>query len=181
MKNTIVISIYVIGIIGWFLFWHLYIKKDILKKVKLLHIPFYLCLFFLTANLFVSGVNTTVGETQLEENLFLFLDSRSNLVISSIASILVVATIIYGTSNRKFPLKFIEFEAFSFISLLGLMAPVIWIPGGNTNHLMYLRHFQTIAFLWGVFLCISGIMILLYDLSDMHKTKHEHDNLRKEE
>ncbi len=172
MNNTIVIGIYVLGIIGWILFWRFYIKKDILEEVKLLRIPFYLCLFFLTVNLLISGTNTTVGETQLEENLFLFLDSRSSLVISAISSILVVATIIYGTSDRKFPLKFIEFETFSFISLLGLMSPVIWIPGGTPHHLMYLRHFQTIAFLWGIFLCISGIMILLYDLSDMYKAKH---------
>jgi len=171
MDNIIIISIYILGIIGWILFWYLYIKKDILKKVKLLRFPFYLCLFFLISNLIISGLNTTVGKTQLEENLFLFLDTRSGLVISAISSILVVATIIYGTSDRKFPLKFIEFEAFSFISLLGLMSPIIWIPGGNPHHLMYLRHFQTIAFLWGIFLCISGIMILLYDLSDMHKTK----------
>jgi len=170
VNSTIVISIYILGIIGWFLFWRLYIKLDILKKIKLLRIPFYLCFIFLISNLLVSGTNPIVGDTRLEESLFLFIDFRSGLVISAIVSLLVVATIIYGTSNRKFPLKFIQFEAFSLISLLGLTSPVIWIPAGNPLHLMLLRHFQTIGFLWGVFLCISGIMILLHDLSDMHKS-----------
>jgi hypothetical protein len=114
----------------------------------------------------ISGFNTEVGSKELEESLFMFLDSRSNLVISATSSILVVATIIYGTSTLQFPLKFIQFEAFSFISLLGLMSPIIWIPGGNPCQLMVLRQFQTISFLWGIFLCISGIMILLFDLSD---------------
>jgi len=169
MEQIVVVLIYSAGIVGWLLFWACYIRLESLRENPLLFIPFLLCLVFLGLNLCISGSNTGVGDSKLEESLFHFLDARSGLVISATASVLVVVTIIYGASSRRFPLKFIQFEAFSFMVLLGIMAPVVWIPQGDPKPLMLLRHCQTVAFLWGVFLCVSGIMILLNDLMEMRR------------
>lgn len=78
-----------------------------------------------------------------------------------------MATIIYGVSREKFPTLFIRLETLSFVCLIGLMAPVTWIPIDKPYWLMILRHAQTVPYLMGIFLCVSGIMVLLYDLSEL--------------
>ena len=159
--------VYGTGIFFWLGFWRFHIRFGQFRVNPWLLYPFLGGLFFMGVNLWISGTNPVYGDSHLEEFLFRFLDARCGLVIGATSSILVVATIIYGASGTKFPLQFIRFEAFSFMSLLGVMVPLVWIPQGDPRALMLLRHCQTVGFLWGVFLCISGIMILLKDLLEM--------------
>lgn len=156
--------IYLTGIIGWLLFWWFVVKPENIKSNPLLWLPFVLCLFFLCANMIISGSDSYVSHIELEESLFHFLDARSALAIKATASVLVVATIIYGVSVKKLPELFIILESYAFIALIGLMAPITWIPTNAPEMLMPLRHMQTIPFLWGLFLAVAGIVVLLKDV-----------------
>lgn len=167
MENSYVCTIYMVGILVWILLW---IYSGAMKQqrvIKSLYIPFFLCILFMAANGLISGCNPAVGDVGLEESLFNFLEARAGLTLEVSASILVIATIIYGVSREKFPTLFIRLETFSFVCLIGLMAPVTWIPTDRPEWLMILRHLQTVPYLMGIFLCVSGIMVLLNDLSEM--------------
>lgn len=167
MENSYVCNIYMVGILVWILLWIYSGAMKSQKVIKSLYIPFFLCILFMAANGFISGCNPSVGNTDLEESLFNFLENRAGLTLEVSASVLVVATIIYGVSREKFPTLFIRLETLSFVCLIGLMAPVTWIPIDKPYWLMILRHAQTVPYLMGIFVCVSGIMVLLYDLSEL--------------
>lgn len=167
MENSCVCTIYIVGILVWILLWIYSGAMKSQRVIKSLYIPFFLCILFMAANGFISGCNPSVGNTDLEESLFNFLENRAGLTLEVSASVLVVATIIYGVSREKFPTLFIRLETLSFVCLIGLMAPVTWIPIDKPYWLMILRHAQTVPYLMGIFLCVSGIMVLLYDLSEL--------------
>jgi hypothetical protein len=71
---------------------------------------------------------------------------------------------VYGLSIQRVPVEFVRFMVYSFVALLGLMAPLLWMPEGVAEGLFILRHFQTVALTMGLFLCVGGIVILLRDL-----------------
>lgn len=167
MENSYVCTIYMTGILVWILLWIYSGAMKSQRVIKSLYIPFFLCILFMAANGIISGCNPAVGDIGLEESLFNFLEARAGLTLEVSASVLVVATIIYGVSREKFPTLFIRLETLSFVCLIGLMAPVTWIPIGQPYWLMILRHIQTVPYLMGIFLCVSGIMVLLNDLSEM--------------
>lgn len=167
MKNYYVCAIYFIGILLWISLW-IYCGAMKSQRVnKSLYLPFILCILFMAANGLISGCYSSTGSIDLEESLFDFLESRAGLTLNVSASILVIATFIYGVSREKFPILFIRLETWSFVCLIGLMAPVTWIPINKPELLVILRHIQTVPYLMGIFLCVSGIMVLLYDLSEM--------------
>lgn len=124
----------------------------------------------------ISGSDSYVSHIELEESLFHFLDARSRLAIKATASVLVVASIIYGVSVKRLPKLFIAMESYAFISLIGLMAPITWIPTNAPEMLMPLRHIQTVPFLWGLFLAVGGIVVLLQDVNKVFA-----DEVNKEE
>lgn len=166
MENINVCAIYMIGILAWISLWICSGAMKSLKVIKTLWVPFCLCILFMLANGLIIVCNLSVGEVELEESLFNFLENRSQLALEVSASLLVVATIIYGVSSEKYPALFIRLETLSFICLIGFMAPVMWIPVNQPYWLMILRHAQTVPYLMGIFLCVSGIMVLLNDISE---------------
>lgn len=166
MENINVCAIYMIGIIAWISLWIYSGAMKSQKVIKTLCVPFCLCILFMLANGLIIGCSLSVGNVELEESLFNFLEDRSQLTLEVSASVLVVATIIYGASREKFPALFIRLETLSFVCLIGFMAPIMWIPINQPYWLMILRHAQTVPYLMGIFLCVSGIMVLLNDLSE---------------
>ncbi len=58
-------------------------------------------------------------------------------------------------------------ESYAFIALIGLMAPITWIPTNQPDLLLILRHAQTVPFLWGLFLAVGGIVVLLQDVNQV--------------
>lgn len=165
--------IYIIGIVIWLIFWWQQITPVAIRENKLLMVPFVLCLFFLSVNLLLSGGDTHVADIALEESLFHFLDARSGLAIKATASVLVVASIIYGVSVKRLPKLFILLESYAFIALIGLMAPITWIPTDQPDLLLVLRHAQTVPFLWGLFLAVAGIVVLLQDVNRVFSNEDE--------
>lgn len=165
MHEFISEAIYALAIPLWLLVWRAVDGYSLLRTTRLLWLPFGLCLFYLLGNLLVVGVfGGQVGEAHYEESRFVFIGERAMIAVQATASVLIVATLVYGLTIRKVPLDFIRFMVFSFVALLGIMAPILWIPEGSASGLYLLRHFQTVALIYGLFLCVGGIVILLRDL-----------------
>lgn len=160
-------SIYALAIPLWLIVWYAVDGYSLLKTTRLLWIPFVLCLTYLLGNLLMVGLlGAEMGDAHYEESRFVFIGERAMIAVQATASVLIVATLVYGLTIRKVPLDFIRFMVYSFVALLGLMAPIIWIPEGSAAGLFLLRHFQTVALTYGLFLCVGGIVVLLRDLLD---------------
>lgn len=101
---------------------------------------------------------------EVEENLFRFLDSRTTNINSVISGILVISAVIYSVADRKFPHFFLRYVGATYISLIGFMTPIIWIPTDKLDWLRGLRAFQTVPFTFGIFLAITAVLILLTDV-----------------
>lgn len=165
MHELLSTTLYALSIPLWLLVWHAIDGYRLFKTTRLLWIPFLLCLAFLLGNLLmVTLLGGATGDAHYEESRFVFIGERAMIAVQATASVLIVATLVYGLTIRKVPLDFIRFMVYSFVALLGLMAPIIWIPEGSASGLFLLRHFQTVALNYGLFLCVGGIVILLRDL-----------------
>ncbi|MEE4304296.1 MAG: hypothetical protein V2J19_09070 [Wenzhouxiangella sp.] len=167
MSELLSESIYALAIPLWLVIWYAVDGYSLLRTTRLLWIPFVLCLAYLLGNLLmVSLLGAQMGDAHYEESRFVFIGERAMIAVQATASVLIVATLVYGLTIRKVPLDFIRFMVYSFVALLGLMAPILWIPEGSASGLFLLRHFQTVALTYGLFLCVGGIVVLLRDLLD---------------
>ncbi|WP_133127760.1 hypothetical protein [Legionella nagasakiensis] len=159
-----IILIYSAGIVLWPIIWFFLDGYSLLLKNKWIILPFMLCIVVLISNIALQFVGHPVFSIQLEEELFRFLDFRSANIISIISGILVISAVIYGVSKRKIPRLFIRFVALTFITLLGFMIPIIWIPTNKPEWLQVLRAYQTVPFTYGIFFSTTAILILLEDI-----------------
>lgn len=158
-------AMYFVGIVIWLILWHVVNGYDLMRRrVPLLRIPFILACVVLLANLLIWSTNASAAAVELEEGLFNFLDSRTANVVSATASVLVIATIIYGVQQSVIPKDFLRYEAISFICFIGFATPLVWIPTNRPEWLMVLRHYQTIPFTYGLFFSVGGIIVLLESL-----------------
>jgi hypothetical protein len=157
--------IYLTAIAAWLLVWRVADGYNLMtSRVKSLWIPFALAISFLSVNAVLVFLFDGVGTSDYEESRFVFIDNRAMLAIQALAAILIVATIVYGLTVRKLPLEFIRFMVYAVVAVLGLVAPILWIPDGFTVGFFLLRHFQNAALLIGLFLCVAGIIVMLGDL-----------------
>jgi hypothetical protein len=156
---------YMGGILIWLLLWSMVDGYTLMQeRVHRLWIPFFMALLILLANLVLWSLFPGVASLEVEESLFTFVDHRTSNVAATTASILVIATIIFGTARASIPESFLRYVAYSFICFIGFVAPIIWIPPQHPEWLVLLRHYQTIAFTYGVFLSVSGVLVLLHSL-----------------
>lgn len=170
------IVIYVCTILLWFVVWYGATGYRLMKDNKLLIMPWLLCPLFLIGNLLMTILFGEVGTTEYEESRFAYLTDRASIAVQATASIVIVATIVYGMSIKRVPVHFIRFMVYTFICVLGLMAPVLWIPLNSPEMFYILRHSQTIALNYGLFFCVAGIIILLKDLLSHGDVKISFDN-----
>lgn len=165
MHALIVATIYGLAMPLWLLVWWAVDGYRLFRQAPMLWLPFVLALAYLAGNLLmVIFVGANTGSAEYEESRFVFIGERAMIAVQATASVLIVATLVYGLTIRKVPVDFIRFMVYSFVALLGLMAPILWIPEGSAAGLFTLRHFQTVALIFGLFLCVGGIVILLRDL-----------------
>jgi hypothetical protein len=149
----------------WLLFWHRAMAApDLLRRYPLLRAPWLGgALVQLFGALLALQHGASPGR-EFEAVLFDVLHSRADLVLSASASILVVATVVYGVNQQAPPQPFIRLMSFALVALLGFMLPVVWIPPQHEEWMSLLRHVQTASFNWGLFLMCAGLLILLQDL-----------------
>ncbi|MCK8516359.1 hypothetical protein M0534_08475 [Methylonatrum kenyense] len=164
METAVAAAIYGIAIPLWLYLWHAAEGFSQMRNVRYLWLPFTFALLYLGGNLLLVLFFHEVGLSHYEESRFAFIGERAMIAVQATASVLIVATIVYGLTIRKVPLNFIRFMVFSFVALLGFMAPILWVPESMPGGFATLRHFQTVALIFGLFYCVSGIVVLLKDL-----------------
>lgn len=164
MHVTIAITIYLIALPLWLMTWWWIGGFGMQRYDRMLLIPNSLCLLFLVINLLLIVQYGDVGSVEYEEGRFGFIQDRAMIVVQATASVLIVAVLVYGLTVRKVPVEFIRFLLYAFIFLLGVMAPIIWIPIEQPGFFFVLRHIQSAALIFSLFLCVAGIIVLLRDI-----------------
>ena len=178
--------VYVIGILIWLFIWYFANGYEHMRKKKLVLLAFTMCIISLAANAFISFFyNEAVGSTALQESLFSFLDVRTTNIVQGTAGILIIATIIYQSSKRHLPKDFLKFIALAYVFLIGFMSPLIWIPVNKPDWLKKLLAYQTVAYFYGIFLSVGGIIVLIDDLyqasvADIRREKEKKEDEQKE-
>lgn len=160
-----VIIIYVVGIVLWPILWFWLDGYSLFLKNKWVILPFVWCMVVLMSNTALQLIDGPVLSMEMEENLFHFLDQRSDNIINIIASILVISAVIYGVGDREIPRLFLRFVAATFIVFLAFVIPVVWVPRDRPEYIQILRAYQTVPFTYGTFFAITSILILLDDVT----------------
>lgn len=156
--------IYATAMMLWGFLWYTADGYRLMGEVRLMWLPFCLCLLYLAGNLVLVAMYGQIGDVPYEESRFVFIGERAQIAVQATASVLIVATIVYGLTIRRVPVNFIRFMVYTFVTLLGLMAPILWIPLELAEGFYVLRHFQTAALTYALFFCVGGIVLLLDDL-----------------
>lgn len=125
MAINCTIFLYCFSLAFWIVVWWSAAGFSLIRANRALWIPFGLNLMFLTINLALVIFFGEIGGTEYEESRFIFIGERAGLAIHATASVLIVATIVYGLSIKRVPVHFIRFMIYAFITILGLMAPII--------------------------------------------------------
>jgi len=157
-------ALYALATVAWLVVWRAANGYELMRRVPLLWMPFLLAVVFLVANGGTALLFDAVGSAEYEESRFAFIEGRASIAVQAVAAILIVATIVYGLTIRRLPVDFIRFMVYAVIAILGVMAPILWIPDGAAAGFFVLRHFQNVALLFGLFLCVGAIILMLDDL-----------------
>ncbi|WP_018145481.1 MULTISPECIES: hypothetical protein [unclassified Thioalkalivibrio] len=161
---NVVVWIYVLAVPLWIGIWWSATGFRLMRHNRLLALPFLLSLVYVIGNALLVAVFGGLSEATYEEGRYVFITDRAMIAVQATASVLIVATIVYGLSIRRVPVHFIRFMVYAFVALLGVMAPILWIPAQEAEFFFVLRHVQSIGLNFGLFLCVAGIVVLLQDL-----------------
>lgn len=156
--------IYIVGMFIWPLLWLHLSNYEKLKQHKILYFPLSACIIVLLLNSILSLYHGNADAVEIEESLFEFLDKRTANINSVVSGILVITAVIYSVGDRKIPSSFMRYIAATYISFVGFMTPVIWIPTDRLEWLRLLRSFQTVPFTFGVFFAVTAILIIIKDV-----------------
>ncbi|MCA1773279.1 MAG: hypothetical protein LC677_11985 [Halomonas sp.] len=164
MMEYVATAIYLASVPLWLAIWASADGFKLMAENRLLLIPLLLGIAYLGGNALLTFAFTGVGDISYEEARFAYITDRAMIAVQATASVLIVATIVYGLTIKRVPVNFIRFMVYSFIAILGVMAPLLWVPIELPGMFYVLRHLQSIALNMGLFLCVAGITVLLRDL-----------------
>lgn len=148
----------------WLLLWWFIGGFTRSKSNRLMWLPFALSVAYLLANGLLGWNFSEIGDVAYEESRFGFIDSRAKMGLEAATGSLVVATIVYGLTIKKLPIDYLRFIITAYVCIVGVASPILWIPIEIPEMFFVLRHFQTIALNFGLFLVVGGVIILLDDL-----------------
>lgn len=131
-----------------------------------LWLPFILAIIYLLANGSLGFFFSGIGDTAYEEGRFAFIDSRARLGVDAGAAAVIVATIVYGLTIKRLPKAFLKFVIAAFVALLGITAPILWVPVEIPEMFFFLRHIQTIAMNFALFWVVAALIVMLRDMFD---------------
>jgi len=166
MSGYIAFMAYLVGLAGWYGVWHYLLGFSILKRMKLLLLPFLGAQFVFGVNMvlafftescdyttelalyqYVEANATTVGGMSLAIAVFWVFASRGNMLEEADPLVKMFLWLL--------------FWSFLF-SVLGVL-PLYWCPPGG-YWLMTLRHIKTVPFLYGLFTLASALVVFMYKL-----------------
>ena len=117
---------------------------------------------------------TGIGDTPYEGSKFGLIDSRARLGVDAAAAAVIVATTVYGLTIKRLPKAFLKSGIAAFVALLGITAPILWVPIELPELLFFLRHLQTIGMNFALFWVAAALIVMLKDMFDHSYFMVEH-------
>ncbi|ROQ24204.1 hypothetical protein [Gallaecimonas pentaromativorans] len=171
----IAITVYSLGLLGWYGLWHALVGYPLLAKLKYLRIPFWGAQFVFVANV-VLGYYTPEIDYQTELALYPYVEANA----TTVASMSLAIAVFWVFVSKDKPLEeagslvkiFLWLLLWSFlISVMGAL-PLYWVPPGG-YWLMTLRHLKCLPFFYSLFLLSSALIVFMYELRYRRTHLHE--------
>ncbi|WP_115720243.1 hypothetical protein [Gallaecimonas mangrovi] len=171
----IAITIYSLGLIGWYLLWHALVGLPLLNKLRYLHIPFWGAQFVFIANI-VLGAFAPHIDYQTELQLYPYVETNS----TTVAGMTLAIAVFWVFVSKNKPLEetgslvkiFLWLLLWSFlIAVMGTL-PLYWVPPGG-YWLMCLRHLKSVPFFYSLFLLSSALIVFMYELRYRRELIHQ--------
>ena len=163
--NWVLFLIYGGGMVLWYYLWGAARGFALMKKDRLLLIPFYLVFFILFSQIVIAFIyETTFSVMKNELALISIIETNTTQLLQSNVGVLIVAPVIVSIIKKNLNHDFIVFQAFSLIFVAGGVLPIYWTPENHGEFLYYLRHSKTVPYTIGIGFLIGGILILLKHL-----------------
>ena len=163
--KKILISVYLLGIIGWCLTWFFVDGFQYSSKIYLLWFPFIACIVILVVNLLLwKDIDKVDDPDNYDKELqkIQYVERNAAHMVTSITGVLLIATAISAIkSNSPIPSEAILFESLAFICAVVGVLPKYWIPSRKPYWLVILRHLKTVPFTYAISLFLGGLIILL--------------------
>ena len=177
MNNTTIIAliVYSIGLIGWYFIWYLVVGFGLLKKMRLLHFPFWGAQFVFVVNIILAFFAVD-HEYAIELQLYPYVENNAKAVASM--SLAIAVFWVFVTKDKlldkaHLPVKlflWLLFWAF-LISVVGTL-PLYWVPPGD-QWLTTLRHIKSVPYFYSLFILASALIVFLYELAFRKNQIHD--------
>ena len=166
-STMIALIIYSIGLIGWYAVWHYLVGFSLLKKMKLLRLPFWCAQFVFIVNIILAlfAVN---HDYSTELQLYPYVEANAKTVAGM--SLAIAVFWVFAAADKlldQAPLLvklflWLLFWAF-LLSVLGTL-PLYWVPPGDL-WLTTLRHIKSVPYFYSLFILASALIVFLYELA----------------
>jgi len=163
--DTIVITLYTLGLIFWLVIWHVTDSFSLVTKNKLIYFPLLLVpLVFILEILFFLW-EPAVGTFQAEEALVVVIERNNRQLITATFGIIVLAATLFNFKIiKKIKIGFLSFVSFSLICSVGGVLVLFWLPTNNPAAYFTLRHFKTIPYTYSIGFFLTGLLMLLQEI-----------------
>jgi len=163
-------SIYVAGILGWIGIWFAVGGPTAMRKNRFLWVPFLFCIAILAFEILLSYGRLQTVNFDVEQGLLQVLESNSQKLIQAILGSLIIAPVLMTLRGDK-PIsrEFLVFQSLALIFIVVGVLPVYWIPFDQLDWLFTLRHLKTIPYTYCICFFLSGVLVLLQELTEGSK------------
>jgi len=160
-------AIYVAGILGWIGIWFAIGGPAAMHRNKFLWAPFLFCIAILAFEILLSYGRLQVVNFEVEQSLLQVLETNSQKLIQAILGSLIIAPVLTTLrGNRPISREFLIYQSLALIFIVVGVLPVYWIPFDQLDWLFTLRHFKTIPYTYCICFFLSGVLVLLQELTD---------------
>lgn len=175
----IAISIYVVGLIGWYGVWSAIIGFTLLSKLKLLHFPFWGCQLVFMINivleLFIDEQDSVcvagrAGEGCYQAQLSLYNYVEANGTALASMSLAIAVFWVFVSKDKILRQSDVLVKLFLWLlfwafllSVVGTL-PLYWMPTYG-YWLPTLRHLKSVPYFYALFILASALVVFLYKLN----------------
>jgi len=155
--------VYLVGIVLWPVVWVLAGYFTLVPADPLLIVPFVLPLGFLVLNLSIARFQPWYPEKHSDElELIEFVERHGYYMIVAVSASIVAVSLLVTASKITVPLPFIDFIVASVVTSVGVVLPLVWIPGSDHEYLTLLRHVKTVPLMYAIGFYIAGFIAVFH-------------------
>lgn len=155
--------VYLAGLAGWVLLWHLMLGLGWLRREKLLHIPFWGGVMVLAVNAILAAASQ-MQVYEVEIGIYGFVETNSITIggFSLGIAVFVVFTFDKAISpmQREESRKFLQLVFVAFLLAVIGVLPLYWVPQ-TAYAISLLKHLKTVPFTWAAFTLATALVIYI--------------------